>query len=76
MVSVSGIICPCNWDSQGNVMNVLVAADEEKDYYIEPTPLGKELNDYSGHRIYVQGILNTEDPRRTLEVQSFALSKL
>jgi len=76
MVSVKGIVCPCNWDAQGKVMNVLVAADGEKDYYVESTPLGAELARFLGRRIMVEGILKSEAPKTTLEVTSYKLATM
>ena len=74
--TVTGIVYPAKWDSQGHVIAVVIdSTDEDQDeYFVSPGKKGAELLQFLNKKIEAQGrISENEKGRLMIDVKSYNL---
>ena len=57
MVHFKGIIIPSDWDDQGNVTSILIAACDEKEYHVTAPDVIDRLKTFLRKEVTVSGTL-------------------
>ena len=74
-LALRGIIVPCNWDEQDNVISIAISAIDEKEYPIEMNGMGRNLMKHIAHEVRLEGHLrrNIDLDKDTLSVELYEL---
>jgi hypothetical protein len=75
MICVEGIIIPASWDSKGNVVDLVIATRDEKEYLIEDKNQVARLKSLLRQEVEIRGILRTQDGKRIIRVKRFSKLK-
>lgn len=70
MKSIKGIILPADWDTDGRVTAIQIAAFDEAQYVLEG-PLVSDLMTKQRRPVEIQGDLNPGDPKPRLFAHSY-----
>ena len=60
-VTLSGVITAADWDEEGRVVNVMIAATDESDYIIGRNDKGRKLLNLIQKQVQVTGIIGEDD---------------
>lgn len=55
MPKIKGIIIPRSWDENGSIKEVSLHTNDEKEYHIEYSGVGRELLAYIHHKVEASG---------------------
>ncbi len=67
-VRIVGIICPIAWDKQGKAIDVIIAADGEKEFFFCDSPKKQILLCLSGFKIELICSLDTENQKYIFDI--------
>lgn len=75
VLALRGIIVPCSWDEQDNVISIAISAFDEKEYPIEMNGMGRNLMKHITHEVRLEGYLrhNVDLDRELLSVEIYEL---
>lgn len=71
---LNGLIVPSRWDDSGNITGISLAAFNEEIYHIANNEKGKELVNYIGKKVEIEGALDPETRKKKIKVNSFRYS--
>jgi len=75
MICVEGIIIPANWDSKGNVVDLVIATRDEEEYLITDKDQVARLKMLLRQEVEIEGILQTKKGKRIIKVKRFSKLK-
>ncbi len=71
-VSIKGIISPADWDSDFNVTEIKISADQERDFLIDRDSVGEILFKHIQESVKVSGIIGEDEKgNKTITVKNF-----
>ncbi|MCB0422708.1 MAG: hypothetical protein KDD61_17030 [Bdellovibrionales bacterium] len=70
-ISISGILTPCEWDLQGNPIELKLCTPGEIDYVLLPGNDIKKMSKYVRQTVSIIGVLTTVDGNEFVKVKSF-----
>ena len=68
-----GVIVPVDWDENGNVVTVALAAHGEDEYVIDSQEKGEELKNLIQQEVEVIGEVRKKDGKRIIRVREYKL---
>ena len=71
---LKGLVVPSMWDDSGNIRGISLAAFNEEIYLIVNNEKGKELINYIGKKVEIEGALDSETGQKKIKVNSFRYS--
>jgi hypothetical protein len=73
-ITVRGLVCPSEWDSEGNASRVSIFTFDDDEYEVEPLDAGNYLLSRVGEEVLVRGRLAPGFRRRKIVlVKSFTV---
>ena len=69
MINISGIIIPVNWDAQGNITGMAIAAHEEEQYFIEDDKEATKLRFFLRQEGRITGVLKSKGGKKIIEIK-------
>ena len=75
MICVEGIIIPANWDNNGNVVDLVLAARDEEEYLIRDKEQVTRLKSFLRQEVKIRGILRTKEGKKIIKVKKFSKLK-
>lgn len=67
--TIRGLVAPAEWDEEDNLVAVVIEADDEERYRVDPKGKGEQLLDLVDWYVEVTGTVRHEDDDSTLTVQ-------
>lgn len=71
---LKGLVVPSMWDDSGNITGISLAAYNEEIYLIVNNEKGKELINYIGKKVEIEGDLGPETGQKKIKVNSYRYS--
>jgi hypothetical protein len=71
---LKGIVVPSKWDDSGNITGISLAAFNEEIYHITNNGKGKELINYLGKKVEIEGDLDPATRQKKIKVNSYRYS--
>lgn len=68
LTKIQGLVIPTNWDAEGNVLDIAIAAFNEDQFLVERNENSEELSKLIGQPVAVEGILRVEDKKEIIRV--------
>jgi len=59
-VTITGIVTPCDWDANGNVIAVAISATDEQEYVVDDDQQGQELRKLVYEQVRVTGCIRKD----------------
>ena len=75
LIRIRGIVIPVDWDEQGNVSAVGIAAHDEEEYRVGADAKGKELIGLLRQQVEVSGIVREKEDKKIIKVKKYSLEK-
>ncbi|MEW5723984.1 MAG: hypothetical protein AB1896_12815 [Thermodesulfobacteriota bacterium] len=72
-ITIRGQVVPYEYDAEDNVIGVLIADDEDKDYHVQSSELGRGLIDYLDEYVEVTGTVQVVEGEYHLTITDFEL---
>ena len=71
---LKGLVVPSMWDNSGNITGISLAAFNEEIYPIVNNEKGKELINYIGKKVEIEGDMDPVTGQKKIKVNSFRYS--
>jgi hypothetical protein len=68
---IRGIITPAEWDPEGNVLAVSIAAFDEDKYSVIHDEIGHELLSFVRETVTVEGVVSKGDEAKSIQVKRY-----
>jgi len=72
MRRIRGIVIPADWDEQGNVAALVIAAPNEEEYSVGMDKKGKELIAFLREEIEVSGFVSEKKNKKIVKVKEYS----
>jgi hypothetical protein len=69
---IRGIVIPADWDEQGNVAALVIAAPNEEEYRVGMDKKGKELIAFLREEIEVSGFVSEKKNKKIVKVKEYS----
>jgi hypothetical protein len=69
--TVRGVVSPAEWDDEDRVTGVVITADDDTEYYVDPQGKGEFLLELVEEYIEASGIVHNDDGDYTIFVKKF-----
>lgn len=71
-ITISGLITPCEWDEDDNVVGITLSTTDEEEYRIQNDQVGEELLEYVSRDVMVTGFVDEDEyGDKTLTVKEY-----
>jgi hypothetical protein len=71
MMKVKGILIPVNWDKNGNVVSVAIAANDESEYLVEDPELAGKLKGRLRQVVEVSGVVKRASGKNIIKIKQW-----
>lgn len=71
-VRVVGIVCPVAWDKKGNIIDIIVAAEGEEEFFIHDSQKKKMLFVLSGFKIDIICSIDQKFPEYITDIHQIS----
>ena len=68
MTQLQGLVIPTNWDEQGKILDVAIAAFDEDQIFVERNEDSEQLFNLIGQHVMVKGLLTIVDDQKRIKV--------
>jgi hypothetical protein len=68
MTTIRGLVIPVEWDDKGNILNVVISAFDEDEYFIEPDQTGRKLMSSIRQELEITGQVTEIEDRKVIKV--------
>jgi hypothetical protein len=75
LMRIRGIVIPTEWDEQGNVAAVSIAAHDEEEYRVGMDDKGKELAVFLREQVEVSGFVREHEEKKIIKVERYSLKQ-
>jgi hypothetical protein len=75
LIRIRGIVIPTEWDEQGNVAAVSIAAHNEEEYRVGMDDKGKELVVFLREQVEVSGFVREHQDKKIIKVERYSLRR-
>jgi hypothetical protein len=72
--TVHGVVSPAEWDDDDRVTGVVITADDDTEYFVDPRGKGEFLLDLIDEHVQASGIVHNDDGDYTIFVEKFRQS--
>ncbi len=70
ITTLMGIVIPCQWDDDGNVVRIALATADEREYEIVPDRMGRDLVSRIRSSVRVTGRVASRHGREVITVKT------
>ncbi len=75
VVTVSGVVIPVDWDSNGRILAAAIATRDEDEYRIDERDKGRKLLGLIHENVEVSGEVREEEGRKVIWVKQYTLQR-
>lgn len=75
-VVIHGIVTPCDWDKEGNIIGLALSTQNEEEYLIEDDAKGKELLKDLHQQVRIGGRIMETSGTKIIKVEEYELEPI
>ena len=69
MIKIRGILIPASWDSEGNVVGMAIATNNEEEFLIEDDDKTARLYTFLRQEVKITGVFKTRGDEKIIEIK-------